>query len=137
MAQSPFKLLLMRQSFKRGIFININRWHQVWKYQSSLNAISWCPKLSVEDEKKYFPSKLSKVPKIMNSLCLKIAKKSHSTLRAKRATLHFEWPKINYKCQKNNPFGESFWKPEACGQTLLPDWIKIGENAKFLMRHFE
>ena len=36
----------------------------------------------------------------------------------------------------------SFWKPEACGQTVLPDWsVLIGqnlvENAKIQMRHFE
>ena len=36
----------------------------------------------------------------------------------------------------------SFWKPEACGQTVLPDRsVLIGqksvENAKIQMRHFE
>ena len=38
-------------------------------------------------------------------------------------------------------FGE-FWKPEACGQTVLPDWSfligeKLVENAKTQMRYFE
>ena len=38
-------------------------------------------------------------------------------------------------------FGE-FWKPEACGQTVLPDKSvligqKLVENAKIKMRHFE
>ena len=33
-------------------------------------------------------------------------------------------------------------KPEACGQTVLPDWSvlirqKLVENAKIKMRHFE
>ena len=36
----------------------------------------------------------------------------------------------------------SFWKPEACGQTVLPDRSvligqKLVENAKIQMRHFE
>ena len=36
----------------------------------------------------------------------------------------------------------SFWKPEACGQTVLPDKSvligqKLVENAKIQMRHFE
>ena len=60
------------QSFKRGIFININRWHQVWKYQSSLNAISWCPKLSVEDEKNIFHPNYPKLKKTWTSHCLKM-----------------------------------------------------------------
>ena len=36
----------------------------------------------------------------------------------------------------------SFWKPEACGQTVLPDRSvlkgqKLAENSKIQMRHFE
>ena len=49
------------------------------------------------------------------------------------------------KNAKNGPFCASFWKPEACGQTVLPDRSvligkKLVENAKiqkFKMRHFE
>ena len=47
-------------------------------------------------------------------------KKSHSTLRAKRVTEKFEWPKVYWKCQKWSILA-TFWKPEACGQTVLPD----------------
>ena len=48
--------------------------------------------------------------------------------------LRFEWTKVNQKCPKLSIFA-SFWKPEACGQTLLPDRsVLIGqksvENAK-------
>ena len=34
--------------------------------------------------------------------------------------LHFEWTKVNWKCQKWSILA-SFWKAEACGQTALPD----------------
>ena len=34
--------------------------------------------------------------------------------------LHFEWTKVNQKCKKWSIL-MSFWKPEACGQTVLPD----------------
>ena len=46
------------------------------------------------------------------------------------------------KNAKNGPFWRVFKKPEACGQTVLPDRsVLIGqtlvENAKIQMRHFE
>ena len=34
--------------------------------------------------------------------------------------LHFEWTKVNQRCPKRSILA-SFWKPEACGQTVLPD----------------
>ena len=48
--------------------------------------------------------------------------------------LHFEWTKVNKKCQKLSILA-SFWKPEACGQTVLPDRSvligqKLVKNAK-------
>ena len=48
--------------------------------------------------------------------------------------LHFEWTKVHEKCQKWSILW-SFWKPEACGQTVLPDRSvligqKLVENAK-------
>ena len=57
--------------------------------------------------------------------------------------LHFEWTKVNQKCQKCSILA-SFWKSEACGQTVLPDRSlligqKLAENTKidkFKMRHF-
>ena len=60
-------------------------------------------------------------------------KMSHSTMRAKRATFTF-WVNISWKCQKSFILA-SFWKPEACGQTVLPDRSlligqKLVENAK-------
>ena len=58
--------------------------------------------------------------------------------------LHFEWTKVNSKRQKWSILA-SFWKPEVCGQTVLPDRSvligqKLVENAKIKknqMRHFE
>ena len=49
-------------------------------------------------------------------------KKSHSTWRAKRATFTFwvEMPKMVYLA--------SFWKPEACGQIVLPDRSVLKEQ---------
>ena len=42
--------------------------------------------------------------------------------------LHFEWTNVNQKCQ-NWSIWASFWKPEACGQTVLPDRsILIGQK---------
>ena len=48
--------------------------------------------------------------------------------------LQFEWKKVHLKCQKWSILA-SFWKPEACGQTELPDRSiligqKLVENAK-------
>ena len=48
--------------------------------------------------------------------------------------LHFEWTKVNEKCQKWFILA-SFLKPEACGQTVLPErpiliGQKLVENAK-------
>ena len=55
--------------------------------------------------------------------------------------LHFEWTKVNKKCQKWFILAR-FWKPEACGQTVLPDRSvligqKLVENARIQIRHFE
>ena len=53
---------------------------------------------------------------------------------------HFEWTKVSSKCQKWSILA-SFGKPEACGQTVLPDRSvligqKLVQNAKIQMRHF-
>ena len=42
--------------------------------------------------------------------------------------LHFEWTKVNQNCQSWSILA-SFWKPEACGQTVLPDRsVLIGQK---------
>ena len=61
-------------------------------------------------------------------------KRSHSTLRAKRATFTFWVDKRSSKMPKMSNLA-SFWKPKACGQTVLPDRSilmgqKLVENAK-------
>ena len=48
--------------------------------------------------------------------------------------LHFEWTKVHKKCQKQS-ICASLYKPEACGQTVLPDRSlligqKLVENGK-------
>ena len=55
--------------------------------------------------------------------------------------LHYEWTKVTKRMKKWSIL-ESFWKPEACSQTVLPDRsVLIGqilvENAKIQMWHFE
>ena len=64
----------------------------------------------------------------------KSQKRSHSTLRAKRATFTFWLDKSWLKRPKWSILAR-FWKPEACGQTVLPDKSilkgqKLAENAK-------
>ena len=48
--------------------------------------------------------------------CLKIIEKVLFNI----PRLHFEWPKVNQKRQKWSLL-TSFYKTEACGQTVLPD----------------
>ena len=62
-------------------------------------------------------------------------KKSHSTLRAKRAMFTFWVDKNQSKNAKNGLFLTSFWKSVDCGSTVLPDRSvflrqKLVENAK-------
>ena len=56
------------------------------------------------------------------TLLLKISKKqrSHSTLRAKRATFTF-WVDKSYLKRQKWSILAIFWKPEGYGQTVLPD----------------
>ena len=73
----------------------------------------------------------------------KLQKKSHSTLRAKRASYSFWVDKSSLKLPKIVNLA-SFWNSEACCQTVLPDrstliGTKIGakcQNWKTQMRHF-
>ena len=42
--------------------------------------------------------------------------------------IHFEWTKVNLKCQKKSILA-SFWKPESCGPTVLSDRsVLIGQK---------
>ena len=67
-----------------------------------------------------------------------LAKKSHFyniLSEARYFHLHLEW-----NAQKESILA-SFWEPEACGQTVLPDRLlligqKLVKNAKIRMRHF-
>ena len=61
----------------------------------------------------------TKVMKELHSVW-KSPKKSHSTLRAKRATFTFWVDKSSLKMPKMANLA-SFWKSKACGHTVLPD----------------
>ena len=63
----------------------------------------------------------------------KSKKKSHSTLRAKRATFRIWVDKSSLKMPKVVNFSE-LWKPEACGQTeLTVEWLHFRrESSKSL-----
>ena len=66
--------------------------------------------------------------KAYNQQTRKSQKKSHSTLRAKRATFTFWVAKSSLKMPKMLNLA-SFWKPEACSQPVLPDRsILIGQK---------
>ena len=76
------------------------------------------------------------------SQCLKITEKVSFNI-AREATFKYilSGQKL-IKNAKNGPFWRVFAKPEACGQTVLPDRSvligqKLVENAKIQMRHFE
>ena len=62
---------------------------------------------------------LSIVPDLMPN-SIKSHKTSKSRMRAKRATFTFWVDKSSLKKQKMVNLA-SFWKPEACAQTVLPD----------------
>ena len=80
-------------------------------------------------------TKVHLVPNSLHSHSVwKSQKKSHSTLRAKRATFTFLVDKSSFKMPKMVNLA-SFWKTEAFGQTVLPDRSvligqKLVENAK-------
>ena len=56
--------------------------------------------------------------------CLKITKSLIQHCERSELRLHFEWTKVNQFATV-----ASFWRPEACGQTVLPDRsILIGQK---------
>ena len=74
--------------------------------------------------------------------CLKITEKVSFNIASEASYVYILSGQKLIKNAKNGPFLASFWKPEACGKTVLPDrlvliWQKLVENAKIQMRHFE
>ena len=62
------------------------------------------------------------------SQCLKIQPKSLIRhCERSELCLHFEWTKLNFKCQKKSILA-IFWKLETCGQTVLPDRLVVIER---------
>ena len=71
---------------------------------------------------------------------LKITEKVSYNIASEASYVHILSGQNLIKNAKNGQFFASFWKPEACGQTVLPDRsILIGQcqNSKIQMRHFE
>ena len=109
--------------------------------------------LSLSDAQTYRCITLNMLPnrKLFSSIVMtwlkhgvwKSQKKSHWTLRAKRATFTFlNGQKFIKNCQKWSILA-SFWKPKICGQTVLPDRSVLirqkvaGKRQKVQMRDFE
>ena len=69
--------------------------------------------------------KLIKMPKVVNfgDILKTWSFGSNSVTRQ----VNFEWAKVNKKCQKWSILA-SFWKPEALGQTVLPDRSSLIEQ---------
>ena len=72
--------------------------------------------------------------------CLKITEKVSFNITSEASYVYVLRGQKLIKNAKNGPILVSFWKPEACGQTVLPDRSvlmgqKLVENAK--LRHFE
>ena len=97
---------------------------------------------SEEMNKKYDKTKFSR---LMKDTVITVFENHRKSLtqdcERSELLLHFEWSKVTSKCQKWFNL-VSFRKPEACGQTVLPDKSvlvgqKLMENAKFQMRHFD
>ena len=66
---------------------------------------------------------------INSARCLKITDKSLiQHCERSEIRLHFKWTKVNSKCKKWSILA-SFWKPDAYGQTVLPDMsVLIGQK---------
>ena len=77
--------------------------------------------------------------------CLKITEKVSFNIASEASYVYILSGQKFIKNAKNGPFWRVFSKPEACGQTVLPDRSaligqKLVENAKikkFKLRHFE
>ena len=74
--------------------------------------------------------------------CLKITEKVSFNIASEASYVYNLSGQKLIKNPKKWYFLASFWQPEACGQTVLPDRSvlvrqKLVENAKFQMRHFE
>ena len=74
--------------------------------------------------------------------CLKITEKVSFEIASEASYVYILSGQKLIQNAKNGPFYASFWKPEACGQTVLPDRsVLIGqnlaENAESQMQHIE
>ena len=133
-----------KSSFRKGIFpaINISFFLLMDKQTFSINVqpnfrptnwtTLWFPRLFSPSFKKF--SNFRKKWLLRLQSVWKSPKKSHSTLQTKRAWFTFWVDKSSLKMPKMVKL-TSFWKPEACGQTVLPDRSiligqKLVENAR-------
>ena len=104
-------------------FVLLWRWsHWLSPFGKWLSTIR-LTKVLASQEKSYFCTVFKNCQKSRIQYC------ERSELR-----LHFEWTKVNQKRRKWSILA-SFWKPKACGQTVLPNRSilieqKLMENAK-------
>ena len=78
----------------------------------------------------------------VSTQCLKIIEKVSFNNASEASYIYILSGQKLIKNAKKCPILVSFWKPEACGQTVLPDRSvlirqKLVENAKIQMRYFE
>ena len=71
-----------------------------------------------------------------NVWCLKIAKKVAFNIARLASYVYILSGQKLINNAKNGQFLASFWKSEACGQTVLPD-RSLSTGQKILLRHFE
>ena len=133
----------------------VSRWSLYWSFCASKNENRWTlwlvdgqsltPVLLLELHELFLPiqdlkawsesfADLDSVTVFENHNKSRIQHCERSELR-----LHFQWTKL-IKNAKNSPFWRVFWKPKACGQTVLPERTKIGgtcQSSKIQMRHFD
>ena len=63
------------------------------------------------------------------SQCLKITEKVSFNIASEASYVYILSGRKLIKNGKNDPFWRVFWKPEACGQTVLPDRsVLIGQK---------
>ena len=75
-----------------------------------------------------------------NPQCLKIAQKVAFNIASEASYVYILSGQKLIKNAKKWSILTSFWKPKACGQTVLPERTKIGgtcQSPKIQMRHFD
>ena len=113
MASTVFYMLSNLQESKNSVTVEVSKNRYLWLG--------------------YTPIKMRPIYVINITRCLKIQKKSHSTLRAKRASFSFWVDKNWLKMPNKVNLTSFFFKTWTFDQTVLPDsfnWTKIDEKCQ-------